>query len=95
MVTSELAALNFFGTELLGVDNRNWKIIEEHVKVFQKNFHALRDSDQLLFSRQLINFNYDTISSLLANTFANIETFRGALYCYRINMLNSYSTESQ
>ena len=41
------------------------------------------------FSRQLINFNYDTISSLLALTFANIKSYRGALYTYKINMMNS------
>ena len=74
---------------MLEVQNRNWQIIEEHFNVFQDNIHVLRDCDQLLFSRQQINFNYDTISSLLAVTFANIKGYRGAVYSYRINMMNS------
>ena len=41
MVTSELAALKFSQTEMLDVHNRNWKIIEEHFKIFQENFHVL------------------------------------------------------
>ena len=41
------------------------------------------------FSRQQINFNYDTISSLLAIAFANTKSYREAFYTYRINMMNS------
>ena len=89
MVTSELAAIKTVQKEMLEVQNRNWQIIEEHFKLFQDNIHVLRDCDQLLFSRQQINFNYDTISSLLAITFANIKSYRGAIYTYRFNMMNS------
>ena len=89
MVTTELEALNSVQKEMLEVQNRNWRIIEEHFEVFQHNIHVLRDCDQLLFSRQQINFNYDTISSLPALTFANIKSYRGALYTYKINMMNS------
>ena len=89
MVTTELEALKSVQKEMLEVQNRNWRIIEEHFEVFQHNIHVLRDCDQLLFSRQQINFNYDTISSLLALTFANIKSYRGALYTYKINMMNS------
>ena len=88
-VTTELEALKSVQKEMLEVQNRNWRIIEEHFEVFQHNIHVLRDCDQLLFSRQQINFNYDTISSLLALTFANIKSYRGALYTYKINMMNS------
>ena len=80
MVTSELAAIKSVQKEMLEVQNRNWQIIEEHFKLFQDNIHVLRDCDQLLFSRQQINFNYDTISSLVAITFANIKSYRGAIY---------------
>ena len=78
-VTSELAAIKFVQKEMLEVQNRNWKIIEENFKVFQDNIHVLRDCDQLHFSRQQINFIYDTISSLLAITFANIKSYRGEI----------------
>ena len=89
MVTSELAAIKCVQKEMLDVQNRNWQVIEEHFKLFQDNIHVLRDCDQLLFSRQQINSNYDTISSLLAITFANVKSYRGAIYTYRINMMNS------
>ena len=89
MVTTELEALKSVQKEMLEVQNRNWRIIEEHFEVLQHNIHVLRDCDQLLFSRQQIIFNYDTISSLLALTFANIKSYRGALYTYKINMMNS------
>ena len=60
-VTTESEALKSVQKEMLEVQNRNWRIIEEHSEVFQHNIHVLRDCDQLLFSRQQINFNYDTI----------------------------------
>ena len=89
MVTTELDVLKSVQQEMLEVQNRNWKLIAEHFEVFQHNIHVLRDCDQLLFTRQQVNFNYDTISSLLALTFANIISYRGALYTYKINMMNS------
>ena len=69
------------------VQNRDRQIIEDHFKVCQDNIHFLRDCDQLLFSRQQINPNYDTNSSLLA-----IRRYRGAIYTYRNNMMNSFRT---
>ena len=89
MVTSELAAIKSVQKEMIEVQNRNWQIIEKHFQMFQENIHVLRDCDQLLFSRQQVNFKYDTISSLLAITFSNVKSYRGALYTYRINMMNS------
>ena len=43
MVTSELAAIKSVQKEMLEVQNRNWKIIEENCKVFQDNIHVLGD----------------------------------------------------
>ena len=92
MVISELAAVKSVQKEMLEFRNRNWQIIEEHFKVFQDNIHVLRDCEQLPFSRQQINFKYDTISSLLAIIFANIESYRGAIYRYRNIMIKSIQT---
>ena len=75
MATTELEALKSVQKEMLEVQKCNWRIIEEHFEVFQHNIHVLRDCDQLSFSRQQINFNYDTISSLLPLTFANIKSY--------------------
>ena len=89
MVTTEIAALGSVRKEKLETQNRNWKVREEHFKDFEHNIHVLRNCNQLLFLRQQNNFNYDTLSSLLALTLANIERDRGAIYTYCIIMLNS------
>ena len=41
MVTTELEALKSVQKEMLEVQNRNWRIIEEHFEVFQHNIHLL------------------------------------------------------
>ena len=89
MVTSELNSIKQAQDEMIQIQNRNWEVIQEHFEVFKQNIHILRDCDQLLFTRQQINFNYDTVSSLLAITFTNVKPYRSALYSYRINMLKS------
>ena len=89
MVTSELNSIKQAKDEMIQIQNRNWEVIQEHFEVFKQNIHIRRDCDQLLFTRQQIHFNYDTVSSLLAITFANVKSYRSALYSYRINMLNS------
>ena len=89
MVTTELEALKSVQKEMLEVQNRNWRIIEEHFEVFQHNIHVLRNCDLLLFSRHQINFKYDTISTLLALTFASFKSYRGALHTYKINTIDS------
>ena len=72
MFTTELAELKSVQKEMLELQNRNWKDIQEHFEILELDIRVLRDCDQLLFSRQQIKFNYDTASSLLTVTFANI-----------------------
>ena len=72
MVTTELEALKSVQKEMLKAQIRNCRIIEEDFEVIQHNIHVQRDCDQILFSRQRINFNYDAISSLLALTFSKV-----------------------
>ena len=69
--------------------NKNWEIIEEQFEVFQHIFHVLRDCNQVLFSNQQFNFNFDTIASFLSVLYADIKSYRSALYAYKINILNS------
>ena len=57
---------------MVEVQNRNWKFIAERFEVFQHNIHVLKYCDQFLFTMHQINLKYDTISSFLALTFANI-----------------------
>ena len=89
MVTTELAALKSVQNEMLAIQNRNCKVIQDYFELFKHKIYDLRGCDQLLFSRQQIKFNYDSISSLLAVTFANNKSCRSALYTYRIIMMNS------
>ena len=51
MVATELAALKSVQKEMLEIQNSNWKIIQEHFQIFERNIHVLRDCDQLFFSR--------------------------------------------
>ena len=89
MVATEFVALKSVKKVLLEVQSRNWEFIQERFEFIEHNIHVLRDCDQLLFSRQRITFNYDTIFSLLAVNFANMKSYRSALYTYRIHMMNS------
>ena len=49
----------------------------------------MRDSPQLLFSNQQLNFNFDTTASLLTLLYADVKSYRSAIYTYRMNVLNS------
>ena len=89
LVKNELAALNAIQAEMSATQNRNWEIIQEQFDVFEHNFHILRDCNQMLFSNQQLNFNFDTLSSLLSMVHASIKAFRSALYAFRMNVLNS------
>ena len=60
--------------EMVQIQNRNWEVIQERFEVFKQNIHILRYCGEVLFTRQQINFNYDTVSSLLAITFANVKS---------------------
>ena len=69
--------------------NKNWKIVQQQFEIFQNNFHVLRDCTQMLFSNQQLNFNFDTAASLLNILYADVKSYRSALYAYSINLLNS------
>ena len=84
-----LAAVKCIQEDLLDIQNRNRKFIGEHFASFERNFQTLSDCDQLNFARQQINFDYDTKPSLLAITSAKSRSFRGALFTYKIDVINS------
>ena len=44
----------------------NWVIIQEHSGFYERNFQILRVSDQLLVANRQLNFNFDTVFSLLS-----------------------------
>ena len=63
-------------------------MVEEQFEI-EKNIHILGDCEQLLFSNQQLNFNFDTMASLLSVIYADIKSYRSALYAYKVNILNS------
>ena len=69
--------------------NRNWDIVEQQFEVFNNNFHILRDCSQILYTQQQLNFNYDTVTALLLTLYADIKSYRAALYAYRLNLVNA------
>ena len=89
LVENELAALNALQSELAATQDQNWAIIQEQLAVYEQNFHILRDCDQLLFAKQQLNFNFDTVSSLLSMIHASVKSYRSALFAFRMNILNS------
>ena len=90
MVTSEFYSIKQAQDEILQNQNWNWEIIQEHFEVFKQNYHILRDCDHFSFTRQQINFNHDTVSSLLAITFANVKSYGSALYFIASTCLTRY-----
>ena len=92
LISNELATLHKIQNELIENQNRNWEIIQKQFKVFEKNIRLLQDCDQLLFSNQQINFNFDTAASLLNMIYSDVKSYRAALTGYRMNLLNSIPT---
>ena len=68
------------------------KILKEQFATIRGNFHILRDCTQTLFSNQQINFNFDTAASLLNVVYADITSYKTALYAFKTNVLNSIPT---
>ena len=89
MISNELSEIQKAQMEMNENQNRNWKIIEKQFDVFERNIHIMRNCNQLLFSHQQLNFNFDTVASLLNVLYADAKSYRSALYAYRINLLNS------
>ena len=92
LVGNELKEIRETQNQMIETQNKNWAIIEEQFKVFEGNFHILRDCTQMLFSNQQLNFNFDTAASLLSMLYADVKSYRTALYTYRMNVLNAIPT---
>ena len=91
-ISNELSEIRAIQQQTIENQNKNWKIIEEQFATIQGNFHILRDCTQTLFSNQQINFNFDTAASLLNVVYADIASYKTALYAFKTNVLNSIPT---
>ena len=89
IVSKELRTLHNIQRQMNELQNSNWHVITNQLETFRDNIHEFRNCDQLLFSRQQINFNFDTIATLLTLFYSNIKSYRAALFAYHVNMMNS------
>ena len=80
IISVELAEISKIQTTLQETQNKNCEIIEEQFEVFQNTFHVLRDCNQVLFSNQQFDFNFEIIASLLSVIYADFNSYRSALY---------------
>ena len=89
LVENELAALNAIQSEMTATLDKTSVIIQEQLAVYEQNFHILRDCDQLLLVNWQLDFNFDTVSSLLSMIHASVKSYRFALFAFRMNILYS------
>ena len=89
-VSKELEMLHGVQRQLIEIHKENWRAIEKQFNVFQQNIHAMKNSDQPLYTRQQVNFNFDTISSLLSLIYSNVKSYRAGLpNGIQMNMMNA------
>ena len=91
-ISNELSEIRAIQQQTIENQNWNWKILEKQFATIQGNFHILRNCTQTLFSKQHFNFNFDTAASLLNVVYADITSYKTALYAFKTNVLNSIPT---
>ena len=89
VVSKESHAIRDIQKQVQDIQNANWKLISEQLQIFKNDIHEMRNCDQLLYSRQRVNFNFDTVASRLSLYYSSIKAYRTALFAYLINMFNS------
>ena len=92
IVSMELRTLREVQSQMREIQNANWATVSEQMEAFRHDIHVMRNCDQFLFTRQQVNFNFDTVSSLLSLFYANIKSYRAALFAFHVNVMNSIPT---
>ena len=72
--------------------NRNWKLVEEQFAIVDHNLNAIATCMEIGATQQQLNFNFDKAASLLLTLYADIKSYRVALYSFRINVINAIPT---
>ena len=88
-VSKDLALLHEIQNQIIETQNENWQKIDRQFQVFRNNIHNMRNCDQLLYTRQQVNFNFDTISSLHSLIYSNVKAYRAALFAFHMNIMNA------
>ena len=92
LVADEHAKVYKVQNEMQENQNRNWKLVEEQFAIVDHNLNALATCMEIQLSQQQLNFNFDTAASLLLTLYADIKSYRAALYSFRINVINAIPT---
>ena len=88
-VSKDLALLHEIQDQIIETQNENWQKIERQFQVLRDNIHDMRNCDQLLYTRQQVNFNFDTISSLLSLAYSYVKVYRASLFAFQMNIMNA------
>ena len=91
LVADELAKVYKVQNEMQENQNRNWKLVEEQFAIVDHNLNAIATCIEIQATQQL-NFNFDTAASLLLTLYADIESYRTALYSFPISVINAIPT---
>ena len=89
VVGKELQAIRDLQQQMADIQNANWQTITAQFEAFRDDIHCMKNCDQLLFTRQQINFSFDTVASLLSLFYSNVKSYRAVLFAYRLNLVNS------
>ena len=87
-VAKDLTILHEIQNQIIETQNENWLKIGKQFEVFEENIHEMRNCDQLLYTRQ-VDFNFDTISSLLSLIYSNVKSYGTPLFAFQMNIMNS------
>ena len=92
LVADEFAKVYKVQNEMQENQNRNWKLVEEQFAIVDHNLNAIATCMEIQATQQQLNFNFDTAASLLLTLYADIKSYRAALYSFRINVINAIPT---
>ena len=92
LVADELAKVYKVQNEMQENQNRNWKLVEEQFAIVDHNLNGIATCKEIQATQQQLNFNFDTAASLLLTLYADIKSYRAALYSFRINVINAIPT---
>ena len=69
--------------------NRNWKLVEEQLAILDHKLNGIATGMEMQATEQQLHFNFDTAASLLLKLYADIKSYRAALYSFRITVIHA------
>ena len=87
LVADELAKVYKVQNEMQENQNRNWKLVEEQFAIVDYNLNGIATCMEMQATQQQPKVNFETAASLLLTLYADIKSYRAALYSFRITFL--------